>query len=168
MKAKVELEIEKEDLAYELNELVKQLSESEIRKMIKEQAREMVKVEVEKIVGPLVEKYLKEEKFEHGNNSWNANSSIEDRVKNSVIGYLNEPVYLYSKDNKEPSKRYVRSSSNDKSRITRIVEDQIMFYVDETFTEKVKEIVSSLNSEKSKAEEIMRDQIKKTVLENIK
>ena len=64
MKAEIKLEIQKEDILEELSGLVRELAESEITKMIREQAQKMVQKEIDKILHPLVLSVLTDGKFD--------------------------------------------------------------------------------------------------------
>lgn len=171
MKAKVELEIDKDDLTYELKELVREIAESEIRGMIKQSAKEMVTAEIDKILHPLVLKVLTEEKFDFrtGYHDYNDKYSLDNKLKSMVVDYMNRPSYLYSSDRRTPSERYMPSSSggDNMSLINHIVKDEIKFYVDTNFVPKVKALVEELVINKKQIEESLKEQTKKMVLQMI-
>lgn len=172
MKAEIKLDIDKEDLSYELKELVRELAEGEIKKMIKELANEMVKQEIDKILQPLVLKVLTEDKFEFnsGYHSYTHQATLDEKLKNMTIAYLNRPSYLYSKDKRKPSERYSASSSGGESTalINHIVSDEIRLFVDTEFVPKVKEMIESLVTDKKKIEDALKEQTRQMVLERIK
>lgn len=172
MKAEIKLEIGKEDLIYELKELVRELAETEIKKMIREQANEMVKEEIDKILHPLVLKVLTEEKFDFnsGYHSYTHKASLDEKLKNMTIAYLNRPSYLYSRDKRKPSERYSESSSGGEKTalINHIVSDEIRLFVDTEFVPKVKEMIEALVTDKKKIEEALKEQTRQMVLEKIK
>jgi hypothetical protein len=171
MKAEIKLEIDKEDLTYELKELVKELAETEIKKMIRELANEMVKEEIDKILHPLVLKVLTEDKFDFnsGYMSFSHKATLDEKLKNMTIAYLNRPSYLYSRDKRKPSERYSASSSGGENTalINHIVSDEIRLFVDTEFVPKVKEMIESLVTDKKKIEDILKEQTRQMVLDKL-
>jgi hypothetical protein len=172
MKAEIKLDINKEDLTYELKELIRELSETEIKKMIREQANEMVRNEIDKILNPLVLRVLTEEKFDFntGYHNYTNKATLDDKLRSMTISYLNRPSYLYSREKRNPSERYASSSSGGESTalINHIVSDEIKLFVDTEFVPKVKEMINSLVTDKKKIEDTLKEQTRQMVLEKLK
>ena len=172
MKAKIELEINKDDLSYELKELVRELAEDEIRAMIKQQANEMVRAEIDKILHPLVIRVLTEDKFDFntGYHSYTSKAKLDEKLESMVIGYMNRPSYLYSKDKRKPSERYAASSGGGENTplINHIVSDEIKLFVDSEFLPKVTEMIKNFVTNKKKLEETFMAQAKQILADNLK
>lgn len=172
MKAEIKLEIQKEDILEELSGLVRELAESEITKMIREQAKKMVQKEIDKILHPLVLSVLTDGKFDFnsGYRDYKNKYSLDEKLKSITISYLNQPSYLYSKDKRIPSERYMKSSTGgeDTSLINHIVSDEIRLFVDTEFAPKVKQMVELFVTDKEKIEATLKEQTRQMVLERIK
>jgi hypothetical protein len=118
MKANITLEISKEDLAYELQNLVSEIASDEVRSMVKKTAQELVKQEIKKIIAPVVDDYLKSALV--GSDEYNRNSisrrDIDSYIKRVISDYMDEPCYLYSKSSQKLSEKYCRSNGDRTTR----------------------------------------------------
>lgn len=174
MKAKVELEIDKDDLSYELKELVAELATPEIKKMITSIALPLVKKEVDKILEPLVISTLSNEKLLFGSldyyGGYDKNlSTLDNRVSVFMKGFLNKTVYKYNDSSRRPSEKYMSSSSgSDDTLITCIVKDAIREFLSNEFKPIVSEMLKTFISDREKMQEMYTQEAKKLLLETIK
>ncbi len=174
MKANVQLEIDKDDLSYELKELISELATPEIKKMIKEIALPLVKKEVDKILEPLVVSTLSSEQLLFGSLDYYSGydkslSTLDNRVKAFMLGFLNKTVYKYNDSSRKPSEKYMTSSSDsDDTLITCVVKDAIKEFISNEFKPIVGEMLKSYISDIEKMKEIYTNEAKKLVLETIK
>ena len=174
MKAKVELEIDKDDLSYELKELIAELATPEIKKMITSIALPLVKKEVDKILEPLVISTLSEEKLLFGTLDYYGGydkhlSMLDNRVNAFMKGFLNKTVYKYNENSRKPSEKYMSSSSNnDDTLITCIVKDAIREFLNSEFKLIITEMIKTFISDKEKMKEVYIQETKKLLLETIK
>lgn len=169
MNAKIELEITKEDLNYELESLIEQTCKAEITKLINEKAKEMVGAEIDKILQPLVLSVLTENKFEFesGYNGYIHKATLDDKLKSLVVKYLDRPTYAYSQTSQKPSERY-KPSDSGKPLLNRLVDDRIIAYIDDQFIPKIKPIVDSFLNEKNELEEVLKNKTRELLLNTIK
>lgn len=168
MKAKVELEISKEDLEYELKELVSETAKPDIKKMIKTHAQPLIEAEVDKVLLPMVASVLTNEDltFNYGYHDYPNDDKLKNRVESFTKQFLNKSVYLYSKTSTKPSDRY-KSSNHGNTLIHSIVFDCIKEYIDEEFKPQVSEMVKTFMTNKKEMEILFKEQAKK-LLEEIK
>jgi len=173
MEAKVELKIDKEDLSYELKELVSEIATPTIKKMLVQEALPMVKNEIDKILEPLVISTLKDEQLMFGNLDYYGGydpklSNLDKRVGAFIKGFLNKTVYKYNDTSREPSKRYMTSSSNsDDTLISCIVKDAIKEFISNEFKPMVVEMVKDFVTNKEEMEKIYKNEAKKLLSETI-
>lgn len=168
MKAKVELEIDKEDLLYELKELVSEKASPELKKMIKSHALPLITAEVDKVLLPVVASVLTNEdlSFNYGYHNYPNNDKLKNRVEAFTKSFLNKSVYDYNRDSKKPSERYaVSSSDSNDTLITCIVKDSIREYINEEFKPIVSEMIKTFISNKAEMEELYKEEAKKLLAE---
>jgi hypothetical protein len=141
----------------------------EITKLANSIASDLVRKEVNKILEPLVIHVLTEEKFQFQHRYFAGERKIDDKLKYLIKEYLDEPVYLYSKDSSKPSKRYHRGSSNSyPSRLESFLSFSIERYVDEHIMKKTDSLVSEYIQDKSELEEIAKTKMKELLEKKIK
>jgi hypothetical protein len=169
MKANITLEIRKEDLEYELRDLISEIASEEIKVMVRKQAQEMVREEVKKIISPIVDSYLQtaivgEEYWSHHSNK-PPRMEVDKYIKRTLQDYLDEPCYRYSKTSTKLSEKYMPSSSGG-DRTTRAehwILDKVREYADkELFLKienKVTETVKSVIPNDDDIQEIIKRQI---------
>lgn len=167
MNAKVELEISKNELSDELENLVREIAEQEIIKLVNKKANELVKNEIDKILQPLVLSVLTENKFdfETGYHSYLDKRKLDDKLKSMVVSYLDNPNYLYSRTSVKPSERY--KPGQGKPLLNHLVEDRIVAYIDEEFIPKIKPIVDNFLNEKKELEEFLKNKTKELLLNSM-
>ncbi|WP_211750103.1 hypothetical protein [Paenibacillus sp. Marseille-Q4541] len=168
MKANVNLEIDKDDLSYELNALVREVAEEEIRKMVKQQAEALVKEEIKRIIAPIVDEYLQDAQVGREHISYHdkgpSRRNIDDFIKRIIKDYLDEPVYLYSKDAERISERYNKSSQPyDKTRAELWVINKTIKFVDsEVFPAleaRLKEVADVIVLNEEQVQEIIKAKV---------
>lgn len=173
MKANVVLEIEKEDLNYELKELISEIASTEIRKMVKETAQRLVEEEVKSIISPIVNSYLEEAVV--GREYTSAYDRIPNRrdvdkyIKTVLMNYLDEPCYLYSKSSNKLAERYTPSSQGGEktTRAEHWIMDKTRKYAEtELFAvldEMLKEVASKIIPSEERIQEIIKAELKNLV-----
>lgn len=167
MKANINLEIDKEDLNYELRNLVEEIAADEIEKLVKTHAEQMVKEEVKRIISPIVDSYL--ESADVGREySYHSDvvsrRNVDEYIKTIIIRYLDEPVYLYSRSSSKLSERYNKSSEkSEATRSERWVNEKAREFVDkELFVKlenRIDEVVKSLVPSEEKINEIIKNEL---------
>ncbi|MEK5524112.1 hypothetical protein [Heyndrickxia sp. FSL W8-0423] len=169
MKANISLEIGKEDLEYELQNLVSQIASEEIERMVKQQAQEMVKEEVKKIISPIVDDYLKTvivgEEYQSYHSSKPPRLEVDKYIKRVLQDYLDEPCYKFSRDSSKLSEKY-RPSSSGGDRTTRAehwINDKVKQYVDKELFQKIEnrieETVKAVTPNEEEIQEIIKREI---------
>ncbi|PAD84975.1 hypothetical protein CHH57_02025 [Niallia circulans] len=167
MKANINLEIDKEDLNYELRSLVEEIAADEIRKLVKAHAEQMVKEEVKKIIAPIVDSFL--ETAEVGREySYHSNAvsrrNVDEYVKTIIIRYLDEPVYLYSRSSSKLSERYNKSSEkSEATRSERWVNEKAREFVDKELFVKLEKRIEEVVKSLVPSEELINEIIKKEI-----
>ncbi|MCC2250056.1 hypothetical protein JUJ52_08760 [Virgibacillus sp. AGTR] len=115
MKANINLEINKEDLNYELECLVSKVASEQVKKMVREQATDMVREEVEKIIAPIVDSYLKTaivgEEYKPIHSDKPPRTEVDKYIKRTLQNYLDEPCFRYSNTASKLGEKYMPSSS---------------------------------------------------------
>ncbi|NYV64613.1 hypothetical protein HYI36_05045 [Bacillus sp. Gen3] len=168
MKANVNLEISKEDLNDELRHLISEIASDEIRRMVREESDQMIKEEIKRIVSPIVDSYLESAQVGRENISYHSNDisrrHVDEYIKRLIVSYLDEPVYLYSRDSSELSKRYWKASDkNDKTRAERWVNEKARSFVDNELFRKIEirieEVVKSLIPSEEEIHEIIKREV---------
>jgi hypothetical protein len=168
MKANITLEIRKEDLEYELQELISEIASEEIKAMVRKQAQEMVREEVKKIISPIVDSYLQTaivgEEYSHHSNK-PPRMEVDKYIKRTLQDYLDEPCYKFSRDSSKLSEKY-RPSSSGGDRTTRAehwIMDKTRAYVDkELFIKiesRIEETVKSIIPKEEQIQEIIKREI---------
>lgn len=172
MRANINLEIDKEDLNYELKELVAEIASSEITRLVRETAKKMVEEEVKRIIAPIVDKFLenalvgREFNYHEGNIS---RRGVDEYVAIVLKQYLDEPVYLYSKSSNELSKRYMPSSpgGEKKTRAEQWVIEKARQYADtELFAildARLQEVAKQIIPSEERIQEIIRAEMKRLI-----
>lgn len=172
MKANVNLEIDKEDLNYELKELIAEIASNEITRMVRETAQKLVEDEVKRIIAPIVDKYLENALVGRNYNYHERNISerpVDDYIAIVMRKYLDEPVYHYSKTSNELSKKYMPSSSGGekKTRAEQWVTEKAQQYVDKELfpilEQHLNEIASSIIPSDERIQEIIKAEMKRMV-----
>ncbi|CAM4018363.1 hypothetical protein [Mesobacillus zeae] len=169
MKANINLEISKEDLNYELENLVSQIASEQIGKLVKEKAESMVEQEVKRIIAPIVDSYLQtiivgEEDFSY-HCTKPRRTDVDTYIKKTLQKYLDEPCYKYSKTSNTLSGRYMKSSpSGDKTtRAEHWIMDKTREYADNELFQKidkrVEETVKSVIPNEEEIQEIIKREI---------
>ncbi|MCM3783690.1 hypothetical protein M3231_11965 [Neobacillus mesonae] len=170
MKANVNLEIDKDDLSYELNALVREIAEEEVRKMVKQHAEALVKEEIKRIIAPIVDDYLESAEVGRKHISYHekgpSRRNIDDFVKRIIKDYLDEPVYLYSKDSEKISEKYnISSQKHDKTRAELWVINKTIKFVDnEVFPAleaRLKEVAEAILPNEKQMQEIIKAEVLK-------
>lgn len=172
MKANVTLEIDKEDLNYELRELVRELAGEEVRRMVKAQAQSMVEEEVKRIVAPIVDEYLRDAEVGREHISYHdkgpRRGNVDAFIKRIIKDYLDEPVYVYSKLSEKISERYHITSSKSMSDKTRaelwVIQKSIEFVDKNVFPaleERIKKVAEVIVPSEEKIQELIRAEVLK-------
>ncbi|MDY0394757.1 hypothetical protein ACFSMW_06765 [Virgibacillus halophilus] len=170
MKANIALEINKNDLNYELEKLVTRIASEEIEIMVREQAQQMVKEEVKKIISPIVDSYLNNavvgEEYQSYHSSKPPRSEVDKYIKRVLQDYLDEPCYEFSKSSSKLSEKY-RPSASGGTRTTRAehwIADKARKYVDEELFKKmemkIEETVKLVTPNEEEVQEIIKREIR--------
>jgi hypothetical protein len=173
MKANINLEIYKEDLNCELENLVSEIASEQIKKLVKEKAEKLVEQEVKRIVSPIVDSYLEDAQVGREYISYHSNDvsrrNVDEYIKRIIKDYLDEPVYLYSKDSSELSKRYWKSSEKSgKTRAERWVTEKARRFVDNELFVKIENTMDQVVKTLIPSEETINEIIKNEVKERFK
>lgn len=141
MKANINLEIGKEDLNYELENLVSQIASEQIEKLVKEKAESMVEQEVKRIIAPIVDSYLQtiivgEEHLSY-HSTKPRRTDVDTYIKRTLQKYLDEPCYKYSKTSNTLSGRYMPSSGDKTTRAEHWIMDKVREYADNELFQKI-------------------------------
>jgi hypothetical protein len=173
MKANINLELSKDDLNCELENLVAEIAAEQIKKMVKDTAKELVEKEVKRIVSPIVDSYLQAaivgREYECNSNHI-PKCEVDKYIKRTLQNYLDEPCYLYSKSSSNLSKRYKSSSSGGEktTRAEHWIRDKVREYADtEIFFKIEKSIQVSINKiapSKEELNEIIKKEISKKLM----
>lgn len=173
MHARIDLEIDKEDLNYELQKLVAEIASEEITMMVKETAQKLVEEEVKRIIAPIVDSYLENavvgREYTSHYDRFPNRREVDKYIKAVLMNYLDEPVYLYSESSTKLSERYMPSSKGggkttraeswiiDKTK--KYAETEIFGRIDERLQEVAKQIIP--NEERMQA--IIQAELKKLI-----
>ena len=164
MKANVEVEIYEEELQEALNKSVSDSVQEELRKMVREQAKTAIQQQISLFLEPLVCSVLMNEKFEYDNGYRYSNTKIklQEHVKRLVVGYLDEPCFLYSSSSKKPSERCKRIERGT-PRLHLFIEQSVKDYFDEHVTSTLKTKIKHLLDNKKELQSIANEQLKAMV-----
>lgn len=172
MRASMEIELHSDDIQAELKEVIQEIAEEEIRKMVRTQAQEMVKESVTKIIAPIVDEYLKVAIVGHDYcSNWEVRKADVDKyIKNTLINYLNEPVYLYSKNSNKLSERYMGSSDNGdkRSRAEHWVTDIAQKFANEELWVKLERSIQATINAITPSEDELNNILRKEISERLK
>lgn len=168
MKASIELEIGREELNYELQNLVSQIASDEIKSMVKYKGEPLVEEELKQVISPIVDDYLKSAIVGKEHLSYHSTSirqtDVDTYIKRTLQKYLDEPCYMYSKESTTLSGRYNKSS--DKSSMTRAeywIRDKVREYADKELysyiDKKIEDVVKSVIPSNDEIEEIIKREI---------
>jgi len=169
MKANINLELDKEDLTYELSNLVSEIATKDITRLVKEKAEKMIEQEIERIISPIVDNYLQNALIGREHLSYHDNSSIHRTDVNKYIErtlqrYLDEPSYRFSNTSSEMSKRYMKSSDKgSKTRAELWVNEKVIKCVDEVLFKKMEDKIEATISEIVPTEEMIEEIIKREI-----
>jgi hypothetical protein len=172
MKANINLELGKDDLKYELENLVSEIASEQIEKLVRQKAEYMVEQEVKKIIAPIVDSYLQTVIVGEEHLSYHSNkpprTDVDTYIKRTLQNYLDEPCYRYSKLSNKLSERYAHSSGDKTTRAEYWIMDKVEEYVNnELFNKletKINEIIKSITPNDEQIQEI----IKKEIMEKFK
>jgi hypothetical protein len=171
MKANISMEIYKEDLEHELQEVIRQIAGKEIKEMVKVFAEQMVKEAVGEIVKPIVDEYLEQalvgrEHVSH-HEKGPRRQPVDGYIKRIITDYLDEPVYRYSEKDNTISGKYARSSSVGSGEKTRaemwIIEKTRKFADTELFGQidiKLQDVASKIIPSEEKLQLMIREEVK--------
>lgn len=167
MKANINLEISKEDLNYELENLVAEIASEQIEKMVREKAESMVEQEVKRIIAPIVDSYLQTvivgEEYQSHHSNKPPRTNVDTYIQRTLQKYLDEPCYRYSKSSSELSERYKPSSGDKTTRAEYWIMDKVREYADNELFQKidkrVEETVKSVIPNEQEIQEIIKREI---------
>jgi hypothetical protein len=169
MKANISLEISKEDLNYELENLVSEIASEHIGKLVKDKAESMVEHEVKRIIAPIVDSYLKTVIVGEEHRSYHSDkpprTDVDTYIKRTLQKYLDEPCYHYSKTASKLSEKY-RPSSSGGTNTTRAeywIMDKVREYADKELFQKIDariaETVTAILPSEDEIQKIIRREI---------
>lgn len=162
MKANISLELTKEDLEYEVQNLISEIAKNEIKNIVRSKADQMIEEELKDKISPIVEAYLENAKIKYDSRDRNIDTYISGIIKD----YLDEKVYVYSKSSDKLSEVYKKSSDNSgkSTRASMWVTKKAIESVDTYFYEEiqnlVEEKVKQIAPTKEEIEEIIKREIK--------
>lgn len=169
MKANITLEIDKEDLNYELEKLVSNIASEQIEKLVKEKAAEMVEQEVKRIIAPIVDSYLQTVVVGEEYKSYHSNkpprTDVDTYIKRTLQNYLDEPCYRYSKTASKMSEKYMPSSSrgDQTTRAEYWIMDKVREYADSELFQKIDvkitETIKAIVPSQDEIQEIIKREI---------
>lgn len=175
MQTEININIEPEELKYELREAIKEMAGIELKAMIRDYAKQIVKEEVDKFIEPLVMQFLNEDGFKFtygGYHDYSKTQNIKSRIKDVVSNYFDEQVYSYSKTSAKMSERYMTCSSGSRSgsptRIQAYILDTIVDYFDNNFKERIAGELDDIVDNKNKIEEAVKSQLQQLVNAKLK
>ena len=173
MKGNIQLEISTDELRYELQSFIEKIAKGEVTRLVAETAKSLVEVEVKKIIAPIVDKHLETalvgRDYEYHEWGQITKRPIDDFIVTVLKKYLDEPVYHYSKNSNELSKKYMPSSrgGEKKTRAEQWVTSKAQEYVDtQLFPEmeqEMNEIIAKIVPNKDQIQEIIKAEIRRMV-----
>lgn len=169
MKANIALEIDKDDLNYELENLVSSIAAEEIKKMVRKKAEALVEQEVKKIIGPIVDSYLNKviigEEFASIHSNRPSRTEVDRYIKRVLQDYLDEPCFTFNKDSNELAKRYMKSSSRGErtTRAERWVMDKTREFADKELFAKIESQIEKTVKTVIPTDEQIQEIIKKEI-----
>jgi hypothetical protein len=152
MKANITLELSKDDLNYELENLISEIASDQINSMVRKTAEELVRKEVQRIIAPIVDNYLEtalvgREYEYHGSHI--TRRPVDEFIKRVIIDYLDEPCYVYDDKSSKLHEKY-NTSSHGGSKTTRaelwVIEKARKYTKEELFGELDKNIENKLKT----------------------
>lgn len=170
MEANINLKIDKDDLSYELKELVSEIASEEIRRMVKAVAEKMVRDEVQKVIQPIVDSYLETAQVGREHISYHdkgpSRGEVDKYIKRIIQDYLDEPAYLYSETSEKLSHKYAISSGHgNKTRAEMWVIDKSRKYVETELFGKMEESLQLIAKKILPSEEKINEIIQNRVIE---
>lgn len=175
MKTTVNIDIQPEDLRYEMKEIISELVSEEIKAMTRTFAKKEVSKKIKEVLEPLVYSILSEEQLTFGNGNHNYGAShkanLDQRIKSNLISYLDEKCYEYSKTSDRISDRAMKSSSpssGEPSRMQIYLNWVIEEYVKENLIDKMREQLSEIVDVKEKLQKALNQQLTEMVNSKIK
>lgn len=168
MKANISLEMSKDDLHYELQNLVSEIASEEIEKMVKEQAQELVKEELKKIISPIVDSYLQTaivgEEYQSFHSKKPPRTEVDRYIRRTLQDYLDEPCFTFSKSSEKLSERYKPSSDRGTTRAEYWIFDKVEEYAKTELYQKinkqVEEIARAVLPNEEEIQEIIKREVK--------
>lgn len=174
MKANISLEIDKDDLNYELEKVVSDIASEQVEKMVKEKASAMVEEEVKRIIAPIVDSYLKTVIVGEEHRSYHSDkpprTEVDNYIKRTLQKYLDEPCYRYSKTASKMSEKY-RPSSSGGDKTTRAeywIMDKVREYADSELFQKIDVKISETIKAIVPSQEEIQEIIKREIQEKFK
>ena len=167
MEGKIDITIESEEIGYYLKEVIRELCQEEIIRMVKEAATEMVRAEIDKIIEPLVMNTLTNEKFDC-TACYSRRDGIDNRIKDAVVKFLDQPCYAYSKTATKPSERFQTSTGSKTSRLELFMQYAIEKYMEEHLTAKMAQLAKDYLQNKEEIEQIAREQTVEIIMSQLK
>lgn len=168
MEANVTMNLGTEELSYELRGVIESIAKDEIKRMVKTEAEQMVKEEVRRIVSPIVDSYLEkamvgsEVRSAHDRGPFRNEADVF--IKRIIQSYLDEPVYLYSKDSDKLSEKYaISSDSGSKTRAEMWVVEKARKYADTELLGKMHDHIDQTLKEIMPSEEQIQAMINEAV-----
>jgi hypothetical protein len=167
MEGKIDITIESEEIGYYLKEVIRELCQGEIIQMVKETAKEKVGAEIDKIIEPLVMNTLTNEKFDC-TACYSRRDGIDNRIKEAVVKFLDQPCYAYSKTETKPSERFRASVGCKTSRLELFMQYAIEKYMDEHLTARMAQTVKDYLQNKDEIERIAKEQTVEIIRSQLK
>lgn len=130
-----------------------------VRGAVRAQADTVIRQMVRERLAPLVEEVLTSDEVVT-THSGGFKFTLNDLVKRTVRSYLDERVYLYSKDKDLPSERFVgTSSSHGPSRLQAFLGYVVERFCDEHLADKLAPVVAEFIEQKGGIEQVAREQM---------
>lgn len=167
MKANISLEISKEDLNHELENLISEIASEQVEKLVKEKAESMIEQEVKRIIAPIVDSYLQTvivgEEYRSYHSDKPPRTDVDTYIKRTLQKYLDEPCYRYSESSNTLSGRYMPSSGDRTTRAEYWIMDKVKEYADTELFQKIdnriEETVKSVIPNEEEIQEIIKREI---------
>lgn len=161
MKTTVNIEIEPEDLRYELTEVIEKLTSDELRKMVNTYGRKKVASRIDDLLEPIVMSCLTGKNFQERLDTYmSEKKSVEQIIHREIVKYFDASSYVYSKtatnidDYAHPG-----SGGYNETRLGLYIQMIVRKYINDNFTELVTNKLNEIIENKEKLEAMVNEQL---------
>lgn len=163
----ISVELTEEQIHEAVRGIVDEEMPDAVRAAVMAHADAVIRERVAARIGPVVDEMLANEQFVTGRRD-DQKTPLDRLIKQAVSSYLDERVFLYSRDDVRPSVRLSHTSSNGPTRLEAFLRFSIERFCDEYLIEKLAPTVASFIEQRGGIEQVAREQMAALLKEKFK